>query len=168
MEPMMGSIFAELRLRLDSLRQDVNQAQVIMRQTQSQFQQSGFAMQQAGQSMMAVGGQMSRYVTLPLVGMGAAAIAVGGQFDMAMSTVRAVSGAVGEDFDSLREKALQLGRDTFFSASQAAQGMTSLGRAGFDTEENSKKSAVMGALVLYLDFINLFLLLLRVLGSRRR
>jgi uncharacterized protein len=40
--------------------------------------------------------------------------------------------------------------------------------AGFDNEENSKKSAVMGALVLYLDFINLFLLLLRVLGTRRR
>ncbi|MEO8665339.1 MAG: Bax inhibitor-1/YccA family protein [Ignavibacteria bacterium] len=36
----------------------------------------------------------------------------------------------------------------------------------FDTEEG-KKSAVMGALMLYLDFINMFLFLLRILGNRK-
>ena len=30
-----------------------------------------------------------------------------------------------------------------------------------------RKGAIMGALKLYLDFINLFLMLLRILGSRR-
>jgi FtsH-binding integral membrane protein len=30
------------------------------------------------------------------------------------------------------------------------------------------KKAIMGALALYLDFLNIFLLLLRLLGSRRR
>ena len=39
--------------------------------------------------------------------------------------------------------------------------------AGFADEEAEGKSAVMGALALYLDFINLFLMLLRILGSRR-
>lgn len=39
---------------------------------------------------------------------------------------------------------------------------------GLDAEtEAGKKGAIMGALALYLDFINLFLLLLRVLGDRR-
>lgn len=33
---------------------------------------------------------------------------------------------------------------------------------------NFRKAVIMGALTLYLDFINLFLLLLRVLGGRRR
>ena len=37
----------------------------------------------------------------------------------------------------------------------------------FDTEEVQSKKAVMGALALYLDFINLFLFLLRFLGDRR-
>ena len=32
--------------------------------------------------------------------------------------------------------------------------------------ENTKKLAIMGALSLYLDFVNLFLFLLRFLGSR--
>jgi uncharacterized protein len=36
----------------------------------------------------------------------------------------------------------------------------------FDTEEG-KKVAVMGALNLYLDFINMFLFLLRIMGNRR-
>ncbi|MEO8210290.1 MAG: Bax inhibitor-1/YccA family protein [bacterium] len=36
----------------------------------------------------------------------------------------------------------------------------------YDTEQG-KKSAVMGALTLYLDFINMFLFLLRILGNRK-
>ena len=36
-----------------------------------------------------------------------------------------------------------------------------------DSEENAKKGAVMGALTLYLDFINLFLYLLRLFGDRK-
>ena len=35
-------------------------------------------------------------------------------------------------------------------------------------EESMQKNALMGALTLYLDFINLFLMLLRLLGDRRR
>ncbi|MBN1151168.1 Bax inhibitor-1/YccA family protein, partial [candidate division WOR-3 bacterium] len=39
---------------------------------------------------------------------------------------------------------------------------------GLDTDsEQGKKASIIGALKLYLDFINLFLLLLRVLGRRR-
>ena len=38
---------------------------------------------------------------------------------------------------------------------------------GFADEEAEGKSAVMGALALYLDFINLFLMLLRIFGGRR-
>lgn len=36
-----------------------------------------------------------------------------------------------------------------------------------EAEEDRKKGAIMGALALYLDFINLFLMLLRILGGRR-
>ncbi len=38
---------------------------------------------------------------------------------------------------------------------------------GFQNAEAQKKGAILGALRLYLDFINLFLLLLRVFGKRR-
>jgi len=39
--------------------------------------------------------------------------------------------------------------------------------AGTYGEENSKKLSILGALTLYLDFINLFLFLIRFLGNRR-
>lgn len=42
-----------------------------------------------------------------------------------------------------------------------------IGQAGFADEEHQKKAAILGALRLYLDFINLFLMLLRVMGNRR-
>jgi len=38
---------------------------------------------------------------------------------------------------------------------------------GFENAEVKKKSAIVGALMLYLDFINLFLLLLNIFGKRR-
>lgn len=38
---------------------------------------------------------------------------------------------------------------------------------GFQNEESMEKSAILGALTLYLDFINLFLFLLRIFGDRK-
>ena len=38
---------------------------------------------------------------------------------------------------------------------------------GFENEEGMEKGAILGALTLYLDFINLFLFLLRILGDRK-
>lgn len=38
---------------------------------------------------------------------------------------------------------------------------------GFHNEESMEKSAILGALTLYLDFINLFLFLLRIFGDRK-
>ncbi len=37
-----------------------------------------------------------------------------------------------------------------------------------EDKSNVRKYAIMGALTLYLDFINLFLMLLRIFGNRRR
>ena len=38
---------------------------------------------------------------------------------------------------------------------------------GTEINENSQKMALMGSLTLYLDFINLFLYLLKILGNRK-
>jgi hypothetical protein len=42
-----------------------------------------------------------------------------------------------------------------------------IGQGGFADGESQKKAAILGALTLYLDFINLFLMLLRIMGDRR-
>jgi len=47
------------------------------------------------------------------------------------------------------------------------QKLKEIGSQGFVNEESMEKSAIMGALTLYLDFINLFLFLLRIFGDRK-
>ena len=70
-----------------------------------------------------------------MAGMAAAAIKVGSDFEAGMSRVKAISGATGDEFEQLREQAIQLGADTAFSSSEAAQGMENLAAAGFETKE---------------------------------
>src|SRR5699024_6187894 len=88
-----------------------------------------------GSQMKSVGSTMTKAITLPLAGMGAAVIATGATFDDKMSTVQAVTQATGAEMDKMREQAKDLGSNTRFSASEAADGMEMLSRAGFDTSE---------------------------------
>lgn len=64
-------------------------------------------------------------------GFGTAAVKSGMNFDSAMSEVSAISGATEQDFQSLRDKALEMGAKTKFSASEAAAAMTYMGMAGW-------------------------------------
>ncbi|MBR6470955.1 MAG: phage tail tape measure protein [Victivallales bacterium] len=57
------------------------------------------------------------------------------EFDKQMRTVRAVTNSSGADFTKLTEKAKELGATTSFTASQVAEGMTALGRMGFNSSE---------------------------------
>lgn len=51
-------------------------------------------------------------------------------FEKQISAIGAVSGASAQDMEALRKKALQLGADTAFSASEAANAMEELAKAG--------------------------------------
>lgn len=88
-----------------------------------------------GSAMTSVGSTLTTNVTLPLVGIGTAAMAVGNKFESAMSRVKGVSGATGKEFEALKDQALDLGASTAFSASEAAAGMENLASAGFTANE---------------------------------
>jgi len=47
------------------------------------------------------------------------------------------------------------------------QKLKEIGSRGFVNEDNMEKTSIMGALSLYLDFVNLFLFLLRIFGDRK-
>lgn len=64
-----------------------------------------------------------------------APVKVAADFEQAMARVGAVSGATGEDFAKLQAQARQLGRDTQFTATQAANSQENLARAGFTTDQ---------------------------------
>lgn len=64
-----------------------------------------------------------------------ASIDAGSQFDAAMSQVAAISGATGADFDSLRDKAMEMGSKTKFSATESAEAFNYMAMAGWKTED---------------------------------
>ena len=100
-----------------------------------QIKAVGEKMQALGGKMQAAGKAMTMYVTAPLVGLGTAAVKTTADFDSSMSKVSAISGATGEDFDALRDKAREMGAQTQFSASEAADAMSYMAMAGWKTED---------------------------------
>jgi TP901 family phage tail tape measure protein len=66
---------------------------------------------------------------------GTSVVLTGAKFQQSMATVSAISGTTGKDFDALKDKARSLGATTTFSATQAADAMQHLARAGLTTNE---------------------------------
>lgn len=54
-------------------------------------------------------------------------------FEEEMSAVKAISGATGDEFNKLKEKAIQMGADTKYSALESAQAFKYMGMAGWKT-----------------------------------
>jgi TP901 family phage tail tape measure protein len=68
-----------------------------------------------------------------LVGLAAGAVKMRMDFDKSMSAVAAATHAPKGELDQLRTAAIQAGKDTQFSATQAADGITELSKAGVST-----------------------------------
>ncbi|MFB8763845.1 phage tail tape measure protein [Nocardiopsis alba] len=117
------------------LRIDASQWDAGLSRARRGFDAAGSAVTRTGDAMAGVGQTMTTNVSLPLAAAGGLALKMGGDFEKSMNRVKAVSGATGQSFDDLREMALELGRTTQFSASEAAEGMQFLAMAGFDTTE---------------------------------
>lgn len=88
-----------------------------------------------GKGLTSAGTTLTKNVTVPLLGIGAAGIKVATDFEKGMSEVRAISGATGKDFDALKDKAIELGADTAFSAGAVAEAMTEMAKAGWNSQQ---------------------------------
>lgn len=98
------------------------------------IQETGKKMQKSGEHITEVGKKFLP-ATAAVVGMGVAAVKTGNDFEKQMSRVAGVADATGSDLDKLKEQAKQLGADTAYSATEAAEGMENLASAGFDANE---------------------------------
>lgn len=82
-----------------------------------------------GKAGLAIGG----IGVVAVAGFGLAVKAAQG-FEKGLSAIEAVSGATGDQMEGVRKKALKLGADTKFSASEAASAMEELVKAGIPLE----------------------------------
>jgi TP901 family phage tail tape measure protein len=87
-----------------------------------------------GASAMRIGAAMTAASTAMLAPVAMATRTFMG-FEDQMKAVQAVTGATGDQFERLYEKAKELGRTTSFTAAEVAAGMLNLARAGFSTSE---------------------------------
>src|SRR5690625_2762322 len=63
------------------------------------------------------------------------AVKTAADFESSMSNVKAISGATGDEFNSLRDKAIEMGNATMFSASESADAMANLAQMGWKTDD---------------------------------
>ena len=89
----------------------------------------------AGKKISSVGSTLTKRVSAPLAGVGIAGLKVATDFEKSMSGVKAISGATREEFTALREKAIDLGANTSFSANEVAKAMTEMAKAGWSSEQ---------------------------------
>ena len=88
-----------------------------------------------GDKLESVGSSLTKKVTVPIVGLGTAAVTTTSNFESAMSKVSAISGATGTDLEDLSDKAKEMGANTKFSASEAAEAFQYMAMAGWKTED---------------------------------
>lgn len=128
----------------DALQREIISCTNELKQLEKQASASSVAMQKisaAGESLQNIGGKISNagQALMPLstaaAGLSAGIIKTTADFDASMSKVAAVSGAAGEDFDKLRDKAREMGETTKFSASDSAEAMNYMAMAGWKTDQ---------------------------------
>lgn len=87
-----------------------------------------------GNGISSVGTTLTHTFTLPLVAAGTAATGFASNFETSLSKVKAISGATAGEMVLLKDKALDMGAQTKFSASEAADAMQYMAMAGWKTE----------------------------------
>ncbi|REI32721.1 phage tail tape measure protein [Staphylococcus felis] len=132
----------ELEQTVDGFKKFQKEAQEAARVSNSSFGRLGQKftdigpkLKSVGESMKSVGRSMSMYVTAPVVAGFGLAAKKSIDFDDSMRKVKATSGATGKEFNLLRDKALEMGAKTKFSASESAEALNYMALAGWDTKE---------------------------------
>ena len=145
----LNSTLAKLNLQLQNVQigsKEFKSLQAEIAKTQNQINSATSTSGKFGQISELAGQAGFNGMQLFSAGIKGAAVALAGlalsksitlglAFEKQMSEVGAAANATGKDFDALSERARKLGATTSFSATQAAQGMTELAKAGLTTNQ---------------------------------
>lgn len=93
------------------------------------------ALKGVSNGMSTIGKDMTLKVTTPIVAAGTAVVKTSASLEQSLSKVRAISGATGDDMVKLKDKAIEMGAKTKFSATEASDAFTYMAMAGWKTED---------------------------------
>jgi TP901 family phage tail tape measure protein len=132
---MAGKI-VDVTLRLkDQMSKALGTASANLQNSGKQWKNMGKDIEKAGRSISSVGSNMTKSVTMPILGIGGAAVKVAADFESGMDKVASISGATGSDLDKLSEKAKEMGKLTKFSATDSADAFSYMAMAGWKTKD---------------------------------
>lgn len=97
--------------------------------------EAGGKVYNAGQRIAQTGDSLTQSVTVPLVGVGAAATKTAIDFESSMSRVSGALNDPKSNIEELRQLALDMGADTVFSASEAGAAMEELAKGGLTSAD---------------------------------
>lgn len=87
-----------------------------------------------GKSLQSTGKNLTKYITLPILGAIGAAVKIGMDFEQSMSQVKALSGATANEMNALEKAARDAGAATSKSAKEAADALGYMALAGWDVK----------------------------------
>ena len=132
---MAGKI-VDVTLRLkDQMSKALGTASANLQNSGKQWKNMGKDIEKAGRSISSVGSNMTKSVTMPILGIGGAAVKVAADFESGMDKVASISGATGSDLDKLSDKAKEMGKLTKFSATDSADAFSYMAMAGWKTKD---------------------------------
>jgi TP901 family phage tail tape measure protein len=131
----LGSLWVEIGARISNFEAGMASVSKQIDQTLGEAEGKFAGFDKLGDRLTGIGTSLSAAITLPVLGIGAAALKASGDFDSAMRLVSARGDITGGDLAKLKKQAEDLGAATQFSSKQAAEGMAELAGAGFDVNE---------------------------------
>jgi TP901 family phage tail tape measure protein len=124
---------------------DTAQLRSGLRSAETQLDRFTGSIDNIGNRIKSFGGNLGQ-ITAPLQDLGVAGLAVASSFENVVTQLATFGGLAGDELEAVRQKALQLGEDTMFSATDAGLAMLELAKSGFSVQESM--TAADGALQL--------------------
>ena len=131
----MGQAVGYLDLDTSKFKTELKSALNDLKTFQSQTATNKDKLAALSSAATSAGRSLTKGLTVPIAGMGAAAVAVTAKFDAGMSKVQAISGATSKEMEQLRAKAKEMGAQTKFSATESAEAFNYMAMAGWKTND---------------------------------
>lgn len=132
----VGTAVAYLDLNMTAFNSGLQQAQSALQTFQSDTTSTGQKLMSAGGVISNVGSSLTRNLTTPIANAGKEIVSFGATFDKSMSNVKSVMQPTTQEFEDLRQSAMDWGGKTVYTADEAAQALYYMGLAGWETEES--------------------------------
>lgn len=142
----LGSAVGYLLLDTKGFSSGFTSALQAVKTMQSESATAGDKFAAMGAAMTSVGGNLTRSVTLPLVGIGTASVHTAASFESSMSQVQATMGITRDamteldgqsvnTMEALGDLAQEMGATTKFSATEAAAAINNMAMAGYSVQD---------------------------------